>query len=374
MDRTYFIRRGLKTCFSDFFSVQQYRFNILRSFTKNALERRIFSGIQPTGIPHIGNYLGTLKKWVELQNTAELSTILLFCIADLHAITIPKNPIELKKHKREMFVALEAIGIDTKRSIVYEQSTVPYHSELAWILNCVIPVSHLQRMTQWKTKSSQFKNTTSTPNLGLFAYPVLQAADILLYKATDVPVGEDQIQHLELTSTISRFFNRTFSKNIFTSPNILLTPSKRIMSLRNPKQKMSKSDPNPNSRILITDSFDIIESKILHAITDSYDGITYDPDKRPGIANLLQILASLDYPSSDPIKIAKDNSNLSHKAFKSLVTKSIYTFFTPIRERYQCIMSQNISSYIEQNKKGTCNAQKLASHTMEQVKTCIGLL
>ncbi|KAG5518372.1 hypothetical protein PMAC_003169 [Pneumocystis sp. 'macacae'] len=329
-------------------------------------ERRIFSGIQPTGVPHIGNYLGTLKKWVELQNTSELSTVLLFCIADLHAITMSKNPIELKKHKREMFVALEAIGIDTERSIV------PYHSELAWIFNCIIPISHLQRMTQWKTKSFQYKNTNSKSNLGLFSYPVLQAADILL--ATEVPVGQDQIQHLELTCTISRLFNKTFSKNIFTSPKALLTPSKRIMSLRNPKQKMSKSDPNPNSRILITDSLDIIESKISHAITDSYNGITYDPSKRPGIANLLQILASLDYPASDPAKIAKDNVNLTHKAFKCLVTKSIYTFFAPIRERYQCIMSRNISSYIEQNKKGAQNAQKLALHTMEQVKTCIGLL
>ncbi|KAG4303966.1 hypothetical protein PORY_002619 [Pneumocystis oryctolagi] len=370
MYKIFHIKKKSTIFLRGFFSTQ-YCFSIQQSFTKSASERRIFSGIQPTGIPHIGNYLGALKQWVDLQNSADSSTILLFCIADLHAITISKNPVELKKHKREMFVALEAIGIDTKRSILYEQSTVPCHSELAWIFNCMVPISRLQRMIQWKTKSFSFKNTNSITNLGLLAYPVLQAADILLYKTTEVPVGEDQTQHLELTCTISRLFNRTFSENIFTSPKVILTPSKRIMSLRNPKQKMSKSDPDPNSRILITDSSDVIEFKISNAVTDSYHGITYDPDKRPGIANLLQIMVSLDYPDSDIVEIAKDNSNISHKAFKSLVANSIYTFFAPIRERYYNIIARDISLYIEENIKGTQKAQKLASHTMEQVKTCI---
>ncbi|KAG5438434.1 hypothetical protein PCANB_002923 [Pneumocystis canis] len=322
-----------------FFLPQQYHFNIQRSFTNNALERRIFSGIQPTGIPHIGNYLGALKQWVELQDNTELSTILLFCIADLHAITMSKNPLELRKHKRNVFAILEAIGIDTERSIVYEQSTA---------------------------KFSQIKNTNSTPNIGLLAYPVLQAADILLYKTTEVPVGEDQLQHLELTCTISRIFNKIFSEKIFTKPQALLTSSKKIMSLRNPKQKMSKSDPNPNSRILITDSSDIIKFKISHATTDSYYGITYDPDKRPGIANLLQIVASLNHPSSDPTEIANDNAEISHKAFKDFVAKSIDAFFTPIREHYHSIITQNISSYIQKNKIGTEKAQRIASRTMEQ--------
>ncbi|KTW31381.1 tryptophan-tRNA ligase [Pneumocystis carinii B80] len=360
-------------CLNLFFLLQRYHLNIQRLFTKDALERRIFSGIQPTGVPHIGNYLGALKQWVDMQNSAESSTILLFCIADLHAITMLKKSVELKQYKREMFASLEAIGIDFKRSIVYEQSSVSCHSELAWILNCVVPVSHLQRITQWKTKS-RLKNGNSILNLGLFAYPVLQAADILLYKTTEVPIGEDQIQHLELSCTISRLFNNYFSKNIFITPKATLISSKRIMSLKDPYKKMSKSDPDLNSRILITDPLDVIESKISKATTDSYYGITYDIDKRPGIANLLRILASLSYPSSDPVEIAKDNANISHKAFKDLVAKSINTFFSPIRERYQSIMDRDISSYIEQNRIGTQSAQKLALDTMTQVKICTGLL
>lgn len=354
------------------FLIKQYRLNIQRLFTKDALERRIFSGIQPTGVPHIGNYLGALKQWVDIQNSAEPSTILLFCIADLHAITMLKKSVELKKYKREMFASLEAIGINMERSIVYEQSSVSYHSELAWILNCVLPVSHLQRITQWKAKSL-LKNKDSILNLGLFAYPVLQAADILLYKTTEVPVGEDQIQHLELACTISRLFNNAFSKSIFIPPKATLTPSKRIMSLRNPYKKMSKSDPDLNSRILITDPLDVIEFKISQATTDSYYGITYDPDKRPGIANLLRIISSLSDPSLDPIEIVKDNANISHKAFKNLVVRSIDTFFSPIRERYQSIMARDILSYIEQNKIGAQRAQKLALHTMDQVKMYTGL-
>ncbi|KAG5439714.1 hypothetical protein PCK2_000754, partial [Pneumocystis canis] len=194
MHRIFYIRRESRISLRKFFLIQQYLFHIQRPFTNNALERRIFSGIQPTGIPHIGNYLGALKQWVELQNNAELSTILLFCIADLHAITMPKNSIELRNHKRDIFAILEAVGIDTKRSIVYEQSTIPYHLELAWIFNCIIPSWDLNPflINYQQAKVSQIKNTNSTPNLGLLAYPVLQAADILLYKATEVPVGEDQ--------------------------------------------------------------------------------------------------------------------------------------------------------------------------------------
>jgi tryptophanyl-tRNA synthetase len=226
------------------------------------VERRIFSGIQPTGNLHLGNYLGAIRNWVSLQHEFES----IYCVVDLHAITVPQDPAQLRKSTREVAASLIAAGISTERSILFNQSCVPQHAELAWIFNCIARLGWLNRMTQFKEKAGKNRENAA---VGLYAYPTLMAADILTYRATHVPVGEDQKQHLELTRDIAQAFNSAYGRDVFPLPEPQIFGSAtRVMSLRDGSSKMSKSDASDNSRINLTDDADMIAAKIRRAKTD----------------------------------------------------------------------------------------------------------
>ena len=249
--------------------------------------KRVISGIQPSGAMHLGNYLGAINNWIPLQDNHQC----LFFLADLHTITVEQEPQNLRKNIIATAAAYIASGIDPKRSILFSHSTIPQHAELGWILSCMTSMGWVERMTQFKDKAGKEKERAS---LGLFSYPVLQAADILLYKADFVPVGEDQRQHLELTRDIAASFNRNMNKEYFKLPEALITKeSSRIMSLRDGLKKMSKSDPSDFSRINLTDDADIIMQKIKKAKSDSIAEIYYDKENRPEVSNLLDIYSSL---------------------------------------------------------------------------------
>ncbi len=250
---------------------------------------RIFSGVQPTGNLHLGNYLGAIRNWVRLQHSFEC----LFCIVDLHAITVWQDPAELRKSTREVAAGLLAAGIDPARNVVFHQSSVPGHAQLAWVFNCVARLGWLNRMTQFKEKAGKDRENAS---VGLYAYPNLMAADILLYKATHVPVGEDQKQHLELARDIAQKFNNDFGVGTFPVPEpLILGPAARVMSLRDGTRKMSKSDPSDYSRINMTDDADAIALKVRKAKTDPepLPDTLAGLDARPEAANLVGLYAAL---------------------------------------------------------------------------------
>jgi tryptophanyl-tRNA synthetase len=250
---------------------------------------RIFSGVQPTGNLHLGNYLGAIRNWVRLQHDYDC----IFCIVDLHALTLPQDPAQLRAQTREVTAAYIAAGIDPERCIIFHQSSVPAHAELSWLLGCLTPLGWLNRMTQFKEKAGKERDSAG---LGLYAYPVLMAADILLYKATHVPVGEDQKQHLELSRDIAGAFNRRFEKDVFPLPEpLIFGAATRVMSLRDGTKKMSKSDSSDYSRINMTDDAETIALKVRKAKTDPEP--LPDSEKaaetRPEADNLLGIYAAL---------------------------------------------------------------------------------
>lgn len=249
-------------------------------------KNRVFSGVQPTGNLHLGNYLGAIKQWVSIQDKYEC----IYCIVDLHAITVPQNPKELLENTRKTAAAYIACGIDPEKNIIFNQSSVSGHSELAWILGCFTPLGWLNRMTQFKDKAGKHKEKAP---LGLYGYPVLMAADILLYKSTHVPVGEDQKQHLELARDIAQKFNNDTGSKIFPIPEpLILGEATRVMSLRDGTKKMSKSEESDFSRINLTDSFAEIENKVKKAKSDSIMGFQ-KLEGRPEAQNLLTIYAAL---------------------------------------------------------------------------------
>jgi len=250
---------------------------------------RIFSGIQPTGNLHLGNYLGAIRNWVAMQNDYDC----MFCIVDLHALTLPQDPKELREATREVTAAYVAAGIDPERCIIFNQSTVHEHTELAWLLGCLTPLGWLNRMTQFKDKAGKQRDSAG---LGLYAYPVLMAADILLYKGTHVPVGEDQKQHVELARDIAGAFNRRYEVDFFPLPEpVIFGTATRVMSLRDGTKKMSKSDTSDYSRINMTDDADAIRQKIRKAKTDPHPmpATVTEAETRPEAANLLGIYAAL---------------------------------------------------------------------------------
>jgi tryptophanyl-tRNA synthetase len=259
--------------------------------------RRIFSGIQPTGNLHLGNYLGAIQNWVKLQDEFEC----IYCVVDLHAITVPQDPRELKQNTREVAASVLAAGINPTTSILFNQSQVPQHAELAWIFNCVARLGWLNRMTQFKEKAGKNRENAT---VGLYAYPTLMAADILAYKATHVPVGDDQKQHLELTRDIAQAFNAMFGEEFFPLPEPqILGKATRVMSLRDGNAKMSKSDPSEYSRITMRDDADTIMAKIKKAKTDpeplpsEMDGLA----DRPEAKNLVSIYAALAETSAEDV-------------------------------------------------------------------------
>ena len=347
--------------------------------------RVIVSGIQPTGVPHLGNYLGALSNWLELQRSAGPDDELYFFTAGLHAITVPQKPAQLHDDRRNLFAILIAIGLDPQRCTIFHQDQVAEHAELGWLLGCLVPFGRLERMTTWKSKLATIGAEASDTSLqlGLFAYPVLQAADILLYRATHVPVGEDQTQHLELTRDIAHTFNRTTKSNFFARPECLTSPAKRILSLRNPEQKMSKSAPDVNSRILLTDTPQEVNTKIKRAVTDSDTSVSYDPEGRPGLSNLISILASLgggvlhnDIRSwgADPHEIAAvlDSSTGGMSGVKKVLAESINETLAPIQHEYTRIIAE--PGYLDALEElGRNKASAKARDTLTQVRRMLGL-
>lgn len=296
---------------------------------------RILSGVQPTGNLHLGNYLGAIRNWVRLQDSHEC----LFMLADLHAITVPQDPAALTRHTRETAAAYLACGIDPAKSAIFPQSAVPMHAELAWVLSCHTPLGWLNRMTQFKDKAGKDKEKAP---LGLFAYPVLMAADIIGYHATHVPVGEDQKQHLELARDIAGAFNRAYGEEFFPLPEPMIMPTAaRVMSLRDGSKKMSKSDPSDYSRITLTDDADAIAQKIRKATTDATPGITFDAENRPEVANLLTIFAALT--DRTPQAVAAQFADAQTSAFKAALVEVAVAHLAPITERMRELLADTTS-------------------------------
>ncbi|EKM74910.1 hypothetical protein AGABI1DRAFT_80535 [Agaricus bisporus var. burnettii JB137-S8] len=348
------------------------------SMISSRLARVVVSGIQPTGVPHLGNYLGALSNWVKLQQNAHSDDTLLYMVVGWHGMTLPQNPKLLASARWDMLATLLAVGLDPKRSIIFHQEDNQDHLELSWLLNCLTPVGRLFRMTTWKSRIASSRNADEADvdetllNAGLLTYPVLQAADILAYRATHVPVGEDQTQHLELTRDIADTFNRTFkSKNaLFPLPNLVSTPSHRILSLKDPSSKMSKSSPDIQSRILLTDTPAQIKSKIRGAVTDSIQGITFDPVNRPGCANLLNILAAST--GQDVHQTVKGYENKGHGDLKKDVTEAVIELFRDPQKELGRLLQDR--AYLQQvSVEGARKAKELSGETMTHVRERVGL-
>ncbi|KDE08046.1 tryptophanyl-tRNA synthetase [Microbotryum lychnidis-dioicae p1A1 Lamole] len=356
--------------------------------------RVIFSGIQPTGIPHIGNHLGALSQWQTLvqqvsTQSPEARDQLFFSVVGLHALTVPQDPSQLRQERRDMFAVLLALGLDSSHATVFHQDQVSQHAELAWYLNCVTPVNRLMRMTSWKSKMATLRNANSEDEvddsllqLGLLAYPVLQTADVLLYKTTHVPVGDDQAQHLELARDTAQSWNARYpgarkdgkkgkGKGVFRIPEVMLTEHPRIQSLRNPLQKMSKSSPNASSKILLTDTPSEITSKIKSAVTDSLStsSITWDPEHRPGIAGLLRIHSG--YSGENIESLAKRFEKRGVQDLKAEVTQVVVEALRGFREEFARIRGET-GWLMEREKEGAEKAREVAERTMKEVRGVVG--
>ncbi len=324
-------------------------------------KKRVFSGIQPTGQIHLGNYLGAIKHWVEMQDEYEN----LFCVVNSHAITLPIDPKFLKSQTYELVKLLLACGISPKQSGLFIQSEVDEHPALAWLLNCQVSMGEMQRMTQFKDKS--LKNPKSV-NVGLFNYPILMASDILLYQSDLVPVGEDQKQHLELTRNIAEKFNRDFG-NCFKVPEPLIAKvGARVMGLDDPKVKMSKSHQGANHAIFLLDEPDIIVKKIKKAATDSTGVIAFD-EKREGIFNLLNIYMLLSDES--PENIEERFKNKGYGDFKKELAEVVIQSLKPIQEKYKEISDDEVKAILNG---GAKKARPLARATYQKAKELMGLV
>ena len=333
--------------------------------TKSAI--RVVSGIQPTGGLHLGNLLGAILRWVRMQDEAEC----LYFLADLHALTVDVDPDELRSNVREMAAALIASGIDPAKSIVFAHSAVPAHAELAWILGCTARMGWLNRMTQWKDKAGKNREGAS---VGLFSYPVLQAADILLYKATHVPVGEDQKQHVELTRDIALKFNADFDCDLFVPPEPFIGggTAARVMSLRDGQSKMSKSDPSEMSRILLTDSDDLIAQKIRKAKTDP-EPLPADPsdlEARPEARNLVGIYGAITGESVE--QVLQRYGGEGFGAFKPVLADAVVSLIAPIRERLN-ELRRDPAELDRILADGAARATDLGAPTLAAAKAAVGL-
>ncbi len=328
---------------------------------------RIFSGVQPTGNLHLGNYLGAIRNWVALQKDYEC----IFCIVDLHALTLPQDPDALRRHTREVAAAYIASGIDEKRTIIFNQSMVGAHAELAWLLSCLTPIGWLNRMTQFKEKAGKERDMAG---LGLYAYPVLMAADILLYKATHVPVGEDQKQHLELSRDIAGAFNRHYGRDTFPLPEPqIFAASARVMSLRDGRRKMSKSDASDYSRINLSDDPELIALKIRRAKTDP-ERLPESPEGlegRPEAENLIGIYSALAgiSPEEGLKRFAGENFSVLKEALSELAIAQVGRVGGQMRR----LLAEpgHIDGVL---KEGAQRAAAIAFPILEDVKEICGLL
>jgi tryptophanyl-tRNA synthetase len=322
--------------------------------------KRVFSGMQPTGEPHLGNLVGALDNWVKMQDDFET----IYCVVDLHAMTSLYDPADLARDRRELARMILAVGVDPARSLLYYQSEVPQHVELSWILGTITGIGQLERMTQFKEKSDR-----SGQNLGILAYPVLQAADILIHKVHAVPVGDDQAQHLELTRDIAERFNSRFGDEFPIPERITPEIGARVMSLTDPTAKMSKSDPSPRSRILLKDTPDEILKKVRSAVTDTGSEVAYDWEQKPGISNLLELFS---FFSGRPIPdLTQEFESAGYGAFKTAVGESIAEGLRPIQDAYHALSDSEVSDVMETS---AAIARDRAEESMKTIREKTGLL
>ncbi|KAL7035413.1 hypothetical protein ACKWTF_008357 [Chironomus riparius] len=339
---------------------------VLRKYSDsvNQKPKKVFSGIQPTGNLHIGNYFGAIKKWIELQDSEYDVT---YCIVDLHAITLPQKPKQLTENTLKLCANLLACGINPEKATLFLQSEVKEHSELCWILSCITTMARLTHLPQFKDKSAKLKEIP----LGLYLYPILQAADIMLYKTNFVPVGEDQIQHIQLAQHLTKNFNNRFGYTFPTcQPMISEDLSCRIKSLRDATKKMSKSDPDPKSCVMIEDTPDQMIAKVKKALTDFISQVTFDPVNRPSIANLLTIHSLTSNKSIETI--CEEVKHLDTGQYKFVVADALVEHFNPIRLKVEDYLKNPdyLQSILE---KGNDKAREVAEKTIDEVKAKVGL-
>lgn len=322
----------------------------------------VYSGIQPSGSLTIGNYIGALSNFSDLQEAYEC----LYCVVDMHAITVQQKPADLRKRTLDVLALYLACGLDPEKSTVYIQSHVPQHTQLAWVLNTITSVGQLNRMTQYKDKAQKQKEVYA----GLMNYPVLMAADILLYQTALVPVGEDQRQHIELARDIAERFNSRYSET-FVIPEIMAPKvGAKIMSLQEPQFKMSKSDPDENGYILILDKPDVIRRKIKRAVTDSLANVAYT-DQQPGLKNLIDIYCV--FTKKKPEEVVDDFSSIGYGALKEAVSEAIIDGLGPVQEKFNEI--RNDKSYLEKiYRQGAEKAQYMANKTLRKVNKKVGFI
>ncbi|MBR6966311.1 MAG: tryptophan--tRNA ligase [Clostridia bacterium] len=328
---------------------------------EQARKQIIFSGIQPSGVLTLGNYIGALRRFAELQDQYDC----IYCIVDEHAITVRQNPADLRRRCLELAALYLASGIDPSKSIIYCQSHVSAHAELAWVLNCFTYMGELNRMTQFKEKSAKHADNI---NAGLFTYPVLMAADILLYQTNLVPVGADQKQHLELTRDIAQRFNGVYG-DVFTIPEPLITKTgARIMSLQNPERKMSKSDPE-DTFVSLLDDADAIRRKIKRAVTDSESEIRFDPEKKPGVSNLLSIISALS--GETPEQISDSLAGQGYGALKARAADYVIAALEPLQAEYKRLIADKAYLFGVLNESSE-KAAYLAGKTLRKVQKKVG--
>ncbi len=329
------------------------------------MKGRIFSGIQPSGNLHLGNYLGAIRNWVRLQGDYEA----IYCVVDQHAITVAQDPAVLRQRTIEVAASYIAAGLDADKTTIFVQSHVPAHSQLAWVFNCTTPLGWLNRMTQFKDKAGKQKDQAFA---GLYTYPVLMAADILLYRATHVPVGDDQKQHVELARDIAGAFNRKYDREFFPLPEpVIQGDAARIMSLRDGTKKMSSSDPSDQSRINLIDDADAIAQKIRKAKSDSQLGLSYDPENRPEASNLLAIYAALaETPRST---VEAEFAETSFAEFKGRLAELAVAKLEPITAEIRRLMADRgeIEGIL---RKGAEKAEAIAAETIAKVYDIVGFL
>ncbi len=322
---------------------------------------RSFSGIQPSGEMHLGNYAGAVRRWVDDQDDG------IFCVVDLHAMTVPYDPAELTAETRRLGALLVAAGLDPARCVLFVQSHVPLVTELTWILNCVATVGELRRMTQFKDKGAGQESVSA----GLLDYPVLMAADILLYDTDTVPVGEDQVQHVELTRDVAIRFNHRFGDTLVVPKATVPPVGARVKDLQNPAAKMSKSSESPQGTVLVLDAPGAITKKVKSAVTDSDTAVRFDPEAKPGISNLLALLSvATGRPIPD---LEAEYATAGYGTFKGAVAEALVEYLRPTRERYEELASDpaELGRLLAG---GAERATELAAATMARVRSATGLL
>ena len=325
------------------------------------MDKIIFSGVQPSGNLHIGNYIGAISQWVEMQHEYRC----FFCVVDQHAITVKQDPLVLRKKIIEIAKIYLASGIDPEKSVIFQQSAVSAHTELGWILNCTSArMSDLNKMTQYKDKARNKEDNTS---VGLFDYPVLMAADILLYDTDVVPVGHDQVQHVELCRDLAKRFNNEYGDTFKIPDYKIRKEGARIMALDDPSKKMSKSADSENSYIALTDGPDAVLKKIKKAVTDSGSEIIYDPENKPALANLLTIFSLIS--KRDINELVAEYQNSGYGTFKMELANAIIDFLAVFQAKYEALDDEKVIKMLE---KGAIEANKVAKITLDKVKEKIG--